>query len=70
MQKDPSDTVTDVQASPNITDKGSVRLGGMAPSLPLIRRPAIADTGKIRLGGMSPSIPPVRVAGVNPAMLK
>ena len=40
-------------------DAGKVRLGGLAPSLPLVRvsSEATADTGKVRLGGLAPSLP-------------
>ena len=41
-----------------ITDNGSVRIGGMSPSLPPVRiiPAAVSDQGKVRIGGMSPAL--------------
>jgi hypothetical protein len=54
------ETTTDirVQTSTRISDLGNVRMGGMSPSLPPVRKPEphVRDEGKVRLGGMSPAL--------------
>ena len=43
--------------TPEITDRGTVRIGGWAPSLPVRTAPAsVADTRKVRIGGWSPAL--------------
>jgi hypothetical protein len=43
------------QTSTRTSDPGNVRIGGMSPSFPSIRKPGlqVLDEGKVRLGGMT-----------------
>jgi hypothetical protein len=47
----PAASAPTVAPAAQVTDAGTLRLGGMSPLFPA---GAVADAGKLRLGGMSP----------------
>ena len=50
--------------TPDIEDRGQVRLGAVSPAMPPVRTVSAAtkDAGTVRLGAVSPAMPPVRIA--------